>query len=53
MPGWISDSRATLAFRVGQWAKVSGKLQARLDEGISSFYPQILVYMENPCRDNK
>ena len=28
MPGWISDSRATLAFRVGQWEKVSGKLQA-------------------------
>ena len=28
-------------------------LEACLDEGISSFYPPILVYMENPCRNNK
>jgi hypothetical protein len=32
--------------------RVNGSL-AGLDEGISSFYPPILVYMENPYRDTK
>ena len=29
------------------------ELTAGLDEGISSFCPPILFYMENPYRDNK
>jgi hypothetical protein len=32
IPGWISELRMPLAFRVGQWQKVSSKLQ---DEGQS------------------
>jgi hypothetical protein len=27
MSGWIAEARDTLAFRVGQWEKVSKKLQ--------------------------
>ena len=42
--------RAAFSIPIGVALRV---LKAGLDEGISSFYTQILVYMKNPYRDNK
>jgi hypothetical protein len=32
---------------------IEQEIEACLDEGISSFYPPVLVYMENPYGNNK